>query len=81
MSKRVNQNIWLLCPHKQKNVPGYYESDNAGRYLVDQHGKYVIERTYCFEGRNCIYSNCVLSSNHRLGANGDFPSKIIPMGN
>jgi len=81
MSKNVKQNIWLLCPHRNEKIAGYYEVDNLERYLLDQNGNWVRQRAYCFERKTCLYSSCVLCNRHHKGASGDFPAKIIPIGN
>ena len=78
----VQQNIWILCPKHHEQVAGYYETDSLGRYLLDQHGKWVIQRTHCFNRQNtCPYTSCVLNRNCRSLRGAYYPTKILPMGN
>lgn len=78
MSRRVKQNIWIACPWKRRRVAGYYKTDSAGRYLLDQRHKWVLQRTRCFESRKCSTSICRLQHS---GRGTRFPRNIIPIGN
>ena len=42
MARFVKQNCEIGCPWKRKWVPGYYETDDFGRYLVGKDRRPVL---------------------------------------
>ena len=76
MAKR--RPILIGCPHYQRLMPGTYECNDAGGYLLAPDGSFVLERARCgHNGGRCAQALCVLHRNNRGGRAAWFPSRIV----
>lgn len=70
----MQANCEIACPGYRRWVKGYYDVDSGGRYLLNEQGKPIPERTYCFnENNTCPHETCLL---HRKGKGTVAPSSI-----
>ena len=75
--------IQIGCPAYQKLVPGTYDCDARGEYLLSPDGSFLVERTHCghLAGR-CVQTLCILHRHNRGHARSWFPSRLVasPLG-
>ncbi len=70
--------IQIGCPNYQKLVPGSYDCDNQGNYLVAEDGAYLVERVHCGHlAGKCAQTLCILHRHNRGGPKSWFPSRIV----